>query len=153
MSVESKLTQMGLSLPVAPKPVATYVPAVLTNDGYVYTSGQIPLVSGELKYKGKVGKDLDEAQGYEAAKICALNCLSVIKAQIGDLDRIERIVKVVGFVNSAPGFSQQPKVVNGASDLLGELFGEKGQHARSAVGVCELPLDAACEVEMVVKVK
>ncbi|HMM19468.1 MAG TPA: RidA family protein [Selenomonadales bacterium] len=153
MSVESKLAQMGLSLPAAPKPVATYVPAVLTSDGYVYTSGQIPLASGELKYKGKVGKDLDEAQGYEAAKVCVLNCLSVVKAEIGDLDRIERIVKVVGFVNSAPGFSQQPKVVNGASDLLGEVFGEKGRHARSAVGVCELPLDAACEVEMVVKVK
>lgn len=152
MSVETKLKEMGLELPAAPKPVAAYVPAVKA-DGYVYTAGQIPFVNGELKYKGKLGKDLDEAQGYEAAKTCVLNCLSVIKAQIGSLDNIEQVVKVTGFVSSAPGFSAQPKVVNGASELLGQLFGEKGAHARSAVGVNELPLDAACEVEMIVKVK
>jgi len=152
MSAEKKLAEMGITLPVAPKPVATYVPAVLTEDGYIYTSGQIPLVNGELKFKGKVGKELDENQGFEAAKLCALNCLSVIREQIGSLDRIARVVKVVGFVNSAAGFSQQPKVMNGASNLIAELFGEKGQHARSAVGVSELPLDAAVEVEMVVKV-
>jgi len=152
MSIEAKLQEMGLELPPAPKPVAAYVPAVKI-DGYIYTSGQIPLLNGELKYKGKIGKDLEEKQGYEAAKLCALNCLSVIKAQIGSLDSIEKIIKVVGFVNSAPGFSAQPKVVNGASEFLGQLFGDKGQHARSAVGVNELPLDAACEVEMVVKIK
>ncbi len=152
MSIEAKLQEMGLELPPAPKPVAAYVPAVKI-DGYIYTSGQIPLLNGELKYKGKIGKDLEEKQGYEAAKLCALNCLSVIKAQIGSLDNIEKIVKVVGFVNSASGFSAQPKVINGASEFLGQLFGEKGQHARSAVGVNELPLDAACEVEMVVKIK
>lgn len=150
--VEEKLQEMGLTLPTAPKPVASYVPAVLS-DGYVYTSGQIPFVAGELKYKGKLGQDVDEMQGYEAAKVCCLNCLSVIKAQIGDLDKIERVVKVVGFVNSAAGFVMQPKVINGASDLLGELFGENGQHARSAVGVSELPLGAACEVELIVKIK
>lgn len=152
MNVENKLTEMGLTLPEAPKPVAAYVPAVKSG-GYIYTAGQIPFVNGELKYKGKVGKDLGEDQGYQAAQVCVLNCLSVIKAQVGSLDNIEQIVKVTGFVASAPGFNGQPKVVNGASELLGKLFGDKGLHARSAVGVNELPLDAACEVEMIVKVK
>ena len=150
--VEKKLAELGLSIPEAPKPVAAYVPAIKTGE-YIYTSGQIPLVSGELKYKGKVGAEITLEQGYEAAKVCALNCLSVIKGLIGDLDKIEQVVKVVGFVNSAPGFNMQPKVVNGASELLGAVLGEKGFHARSAVGVNELPLDATVEVEMVVKVK
>lgn len=152
MSYEAKLKEMGLELPEAPKPVAAYVPAVKIN-GFVYTSGQIPFVNGELKYKGKVGGGVSEADGYEAAKVCALNCLSVVKAQIGSLDKIERVVKVVGFVNSAAGFNMQPKVVNGASELIGQIFGDAGQHARSAVGVNELPLDSAVEVEMIVKVK
>jgi enamine deaminase RidA (YjgF/YER057c/UK114 family) len=152
LSIESKLQEMGLALPEAPKPVAAYVPAVKSG-GYVYTAGQIPFVGGELKFKGKVGADVDEAKGYEAARTCALNCLSVIKAQVGSLDNIEQVVKVTGFVASAPGFNGQPKVINGASELLGQLFGDKGLHARSAVGVNELPLDAACEVEMIVKVK
>jgi enamine deaminase RidA (YjgF/YER057c/UK114 family) len=152
VSIEQKLQEMGLELPVVAKPLASYVPAVVT-EGYIYTSGQVPIVKGELKYKGKVGQDLDEAQGYEAAKICALNCLSAVKSVAGSLDNIEKIVKVVGFVNSAPGFTMQPKIINGASDLLGQLFGEKGQHARSAVGVSELPLNAACEVEIIVKIK
>lgn len=152
MSIESKLQEMGLTLPEAPKPVAAYVPAVKSG-GYVYTAGQIPLVGGELKYKGKVGGGVDEAKGYEAARVCALNCLSVIKSQIGSLDDIEQVVKVTGFVASAPGFNGQPKVINGASELLGQLFGDRGQHARSAVGVNELPLDATCEVEMIVRVK
>lgn len=153
MSVEDKIKEMGLTLPLPPKPVAAYVPAVATADGYVYTAGQIPFVNGELVYKGKVGRDLDETQGYAAAQICVLNCLGAIKAAIGSLDRIEQVVKVVGFVASAPGFNAQPKVVNGASELLGKLFGAAGEHARSAVGVAELPLDAACEVELIVKVK
>lgn len=153
MSVETKLSEMGLALPAAPKPVAAYVPAVVTDDGYVYTSGQIPFANGELAFKGKVGAGLDEAQGYAAAQLCALNCLAVAKAAIGSFDRIERVVKVTGFVASAPGFNMQPKVVNGASELLGKLFGAKGEHARSAVGVSELPLDAAVEVEMVFKIK
>ncbi len=150
--VEKKLAEMGLSIPEAPKPVAAYVPAVKTGD-FIYTSGQIPLVNGELKFKGKVGAEMTLEQGYEAAKVCALNCLSVIKGLIGDLDKIEQVVKVVGFVNSAAGFNMQPKVINGASELLGAVLGEKGVHARSAVGVNELPLDATVEVEMVVKVK
>ncbi|MBZ4655344.1 MAG: RidA family protein [Bacillota bacterium] len=152
MSYEAKLKELGLEMPEAPKPVAAYVPAVKI-DKYVYTSGQIPFVNGELKYKGKVGGGVSEADAYEAAKVCALNCLSVIKAQIGSLDNIERVVKVVGFVNSASGFNMQPKVVNGASELIGQIFGDAGQHARSAVGVNELPLDATVEVEMIVKVK
>ena len=152
ISIEDHLQEMGLTLPIAPNPVAAYVPAVLI-DGYVYTSGQIPFVKGELKYKGKLGQELDEQQGYEAAKVCCLNCLSVVKAQIGNLERIEKVVKVVGFVNSAAGFTLQPAVINGASDLLEKLFGASGQHARSAVGVSELPLGAACEVELIVKVK
>ena len=109
--------------------------------------------NGELKYKGKVGGGVSEEEAYDAAKICALNCLSVIKAQIGSLDKIERVVKLVGFVSSAPGFNMQPKVINGASELVGQIFGDIGQHARSAVGVNELPLDATVEVEMIVKVK
>lgn len=152
MSIEQKLQEMGLELPVVAKPLASYVPAVAT-EGYVYTSGQVPMVKGELKYKGKIGQDLDETQGYEAAKVCALNCLAAVKSVAGSLDNIEKIVKVVGFVNSAPGFTMQPKIINGASDLLGQLFGEKGAHARSAVGVSELPLNAACEVEIIVKIK
>ncbi|KJR97075.1 MAG: endoribonuclease [Peptococcaceae bacterium BRH_c4a] len=149
---EAKLKEMGITLPVAPKPLAAYVPAVLA-DRYVYTSGQIPIVDGDLKFKGRVGSDLTEAQGYEAAKICAVNCLSAIKELIGSLDNIERIVKVSGFVNSAQGFASQPKVVNGASELLGEVFGEAGRHARAAVGVSELPMNAAVEVEIIVKIK
>ncbi len=153
MKVEEKIKAMGLTLPEPPKPVAAYVPAVATSDGYVYTAGQIPFVNGELAYKGKVGADLDEAEGYKAAQICALNCLGAVKAAIGDLDRIAQVVKVVGFVASAPGFNAQPKVVNGASELLGKLFGAAGEHARSAVGVAELPLDAAVEIEIIVKIK
>ena len=124
-----KLKEMGLGLPVVPKPVAAYVPAVKVGE-YVHTSGQIPFVNGELKFKGKVGRDFSEEQGYAAVQICVLNCLSVIKAQIGSLDNIEQVIKVVGFVNSATGFNRQPQVINGASELLGTLFGEKGQHAR-----------------------
>jgi enamine deaminase RidA (YjgF/YER057c/UK114 family) len=143
---------MGVKLPEAAKPLAAYIPAVQVGE-YVYTAGQIPLVAGELKYKGKVGKDVSEQEGYDAAKVCAINALSAVKSVIGSLDKVERIVKLTGFVNSAPGFTMQPKVVNGASEFLGEVFGEAGLHARSAVGVSELPIDAAVEVEIIVKVK
>lgn len=152
MGFEDKLKEMGIQVPEAAKPVAAYVPAVKSGD-YIYTSGQIPLVAGELKFKGKVGKDLTLEQGYEAAKVCAINCLAAIKSLTGTLDSIERVVKVVGFVNSAAGFTDQPKVINGASELIGNVFGQSGAHARSAVGVGELPLDSAVEVEMIVKVK
>jgi enamine deaminase RidA (YjgF/YER057c/UK114 family) len=126
---------------------------VVIIDGWAYTSGQIPLVDGKLAFQGKVGGPVDEKAGYEAARICAINCLAALKAALGSLDRIEQVVKVVGFVNSAAGFTSQPKVINGASELLGQVFGDAGKHARSAVGVAELPLDAACEVELVVKLK
>ena len=151
MSIAIKLQEMGLELPEVAKPVAAYVPAVKV-DSLVYTSGQLPVVRGELKFKGKVGQDVTPEQAYEGAQICCLNCLAAISAAVGGLEQIERVVKVTGFVNSAPGFSGQPKVVNGTSELLGKLFGDAGLHARSAVGVAGLPLDAAVEIEMIVTV-
>lgn len=150
--IEKKLEEMGLELPAAPKPVAAYIPAIQSGN-MVFTSGQIPFLNGELKFKGKLGKEVSIEEGYEAAKLCALNCLSVIKAVIGDLDRIEQVVKVNGFVNSVPEFSDQPKVINGASELFGNLFGEAGRHARAAVGSINLPMNATCEVEVIVRVK
>ncbi len=150
--VEEKLKEMGIQVPAAAKPLAAYVPAVKT-DGYVYTSGQIPLVDGKLCCTGKVGKDVALEDAYAAAKICAINCLAAIKTVVGSLDEIKQVVKVVGFVNSAPGFSAQPKVVNGASEFLGEVFGDAGRHARSAVGVSELPIDSPVEIELIVKLK
>lgn len=149
---EARLKKLEINLPPAPQPVGAYVPAVMT-DKYVYTSGQLPFVTGELSYKGKIGSDLSESQGYEAARICVINCLAVVRVLIGSLDNIDKIIKVSGYVNSAPGFTNQAKVINGASDLLGEIFDQAGRHARSALGVSELPLDAAVEVEMVVKIK
>jgi enamine deaminase RidA (YjgF/YER057c/UK114 family) len=149
---EAKLKELGITLPEVVKPLAAYVPAVRTGE-YVYTAGQIPMVAGELAYKGKIGSDLTVEQGYEAAKICAINALSALKSVIGSLDNVEQIVKVVGFVNSAPGFTTQPKVINGASEFFGAVFGEAGVHARSAVGVSELPIDSAVEIEIIVKVK
>lgn len=151
MSYEERISTMGLTLPPAPKPLAAYVPAVQAG-GFVFTSGQLPVVNGTLEFKGRVGAELTPDQGYKAARVCVLNCLSVLKAEIGSLDRVEKIVKLVAFVNSAQGFNQQPAVANGASELLGEIFGEAGKHARSAVGVNELPLGAAVEVEIIVKI-
>lgn len=152
MSFEAKLTEMGIVVPEAPKPVAAYVPAVQIGD-IIYTSGQIPFVDGQIKYKGKLGKEVTVEQGYDAAKVCVINALAAVKSLAGSLDNIEKIIKVVGFVNSAPGFTDQPKVINGASELLAEVFGEAGAHARSAVGVAELPIDSAVEVELIVKLK
>jgi enamine deaminase RidA (YjgF/YER057c/UK114 family) len=151
MSIEDKLKEMELELPVAPKPVAAYVPAVRCGS-LVFTSGQIPLVNGEVAYKGKAGKDCTEEQAYQAAKICALNCLAVIRDQIGSLDNIDRIVKVTGFVNCVDTFTMQSKVINGASEFLVALFGDKGLHARAAVGTNSLPLDSAVELEMIVAI-
>ena len=151
--VESKLAELGLSLPSVPAPLAAYVPAVTTGS-YVYTSGQLPLVDGALVEAGVVGDqegDITVERGAELARICALNALAAVKSQVGDLDRV-RVVKVVGFVASRPGFGGQPKVVNGASELLGEALGERGVHARSAVGVAALPLNAPVEVELTVEV-
>jgi len=152
MNVEQKLQELGLQLPEIAKPIAAYVPAIRVADT-VYTSGQIPLVKGEVKFKGKLGREFVIEDGYEAAKICALNCLAAAKSVIEDLDRIEKVIKVVGFVNSEVGFTDQPKVVNGASELLGKVFGPNGAHARSAVGVAELPLGVAVEIEMIFQIK
>lgn len=152
MGFEDKLKELGLIVPEVAKPVAAYVPAVRCGD-HVYTSGQIPLVKGEVKFKGKLGQELTIEDGYEAAKICALNCLAAVKSVAGSLDNVEKVIKIVGFVNSAANFTDQPKVVNGASELIGKVFGPAGEHARSAVGVSELPLGVAVEVEMIVKVK
>src|SRR5512144_1188740 len=148
---EERLADLGLTLPAVAAPVAAYVPAVRTGD-HVYTSGQLPMVEGALAATGKVGADVDAEQAKALARTCALNALAAVKAEVGDLGKVRRVVKVVGFVASAPDFTGQPGVVNGASELLGEVFGDAGVHARSAVGVAVLPLDAPVEVEIVVEV-
>lgn len=148
---EENLAELGLSIPQVAAPVAAYVPAVRTGN-YVYTSGQVPMRDGELVATGKVGGAVSEEQALEAAQQCGLNALAAIKAEIGDLSSITRVVKVVAFVASDPDYTGQPKVANGVSELLGKVFGDAGQHARSAVGVAVLPLDAPVEVEMVVEV-
>lgn len=147
-AVETRLRDLGITIPQVAAPVAAYVPAVVSGN-YVYTSGQLPFINGELPATGKVGSDIDAGQAKEYAAICAVNALAAVKSQIGDLDRVSRIVKVVGFVASDPAFTGQPGVINGASELLGEVFGEAGAHARSAVGVAVLPLDAPVEVEII----
>ena len=151
MGVEARIAELGLSLPPTPKPLAAYVPAMRAGN-LVFTAGQIPMVAGELKYKGKVGKDLSPEEAYQAARVCVLNALAAIKGVIGDLDKIQQVAKVVAFVNSAPGFTAQPGVANGASELLGQIFGDAGKHARSAVACNELPIAAAVEVELPVLV-
>jgi enamine deaminase RidA (YjgF/YER057c/UK114 family) len=151
MSFEEKIAELGIEIPEVPKPLAAYVPAMQAGE-LVFSSGQLPFVKGELKYKGKLGVDITVEQGYEAAKACVVNCLAAIKSVIGSLDDIEQVVKLTGYVNSAPGFTSQPLVINGASELLLEIFGEMGKHARAAVGVNELPLGAAVEVEIMVKI-
>ncbi len=147
----ARLAELGIELPPVVKPVAAYVPAVQTGN-LVYTAGQVPVVAGEMAGTGKVGAEITPEQGRELARVCALNALAAVDSLVG-IDAIVRIVKVVGFVASAPGFGGQPGVVNGASLLLGDVFGESGAHARSAVGVSELPLNAPVEVELIVEVK
>jgi enamine deaminase RidA (YjgF/YER057c/UK114 family) len=149
--VDDRLAEAGLTLPEAPAPVAVYVPAVRTGS-YVYTSGQLPLSAGELLATGKVGGDVDPQLAYDCARQCALNAIAAVQSVIGDLDQVVRVVKATVFVASTPDFTGQPGVANGASELLGTAFGEAGQHARSAVGVSVLPLDAPVEVELVVEV-
>lgn len=151
MSAEAKLAEMGIVIPEAPKPVAAYIPFVRTSD-LVFTSGQIALEAGQVKYKGKVGKDLSPEEGYQAARLCAINTLAVLRGAVGSLDKVVQIVKVVVFVNSAAGFTAQPAVANGASEFYQQVFGDAGRHARSAVGVAELPLDTAVEVEVIARV-
>ncbi|MGP3966494.1 RidA family protein [Streptomyces sp. 6N223] len=149
-AVEKRLGELGLALPEVAAPVAAYVPAVRTGR-YVYTAGQVPLVEGRLLAAGKVGAEIGLEQAKELAATCALNALAAVKSVAGDLDRVARVVKVVGFVASDPGFTGQPEVINGASELLVAALGEKGQHARSAVGVAVLPRDAPVEVEIQVE--
>ena len=150
MSANQRISDLGIVLPQVATPAGAYVPAVVSGN-LVFTAGQIPLVEGKLAATGKVGKDLTAEQAREIARICALNAVAAVKSVIGDLDRVKKIVKVVGFVASAPDFSQQPAVVNGASEVLEQIFGDKGIHARSAVGVAVLPLDAPVEVELIVE--
>ena len=150
-AVESRLADLGLTVPEVVPPVAAYVPAVRSGS-YVYTSGQLPMASGALQGTGKVGGDVTPERAKELAQLCALNAIAAVKMVVGDLDTVVRVVKVVGFVASTPDFTGQPGVVNGASELLGAAFGEAGVHARSAVGVAVLPLDAPVEVEIVVEV-
>jgi enamine deaminase RidA (YjgF/YER057c/UK114 family) len=146
---EERLAELGLSVPDVAKPVAAYVPA-LRSGNQVFTSGQLPMRSGELMATGKVGAEVTEEEAYACAQQCALNAIAAIRSEVGDLSLVAQVVKVVVFVASAPDFTAQPKVANGASELLGEVFGEAGRHARSAVGVAALPLGAPVEVEVLV---
>ncbi len=154
-AVEDRLAELGLTVPEVVPPVAAYVPAVL-DGSRVYVSGQVPMVDGVLAATGRVGEGeglVSPEQAKELAASCALNALAAVKSVVGDLDRVERVVKVVGFVASDPSFTGQPGVVNGASELFGKVFGDAGVHARSAVGVVALPLDAPVEVEVIVHVR
>jgi enamine deaminase RidA (YjgF/YER057c/UK114 family) len=148
---EERLAQLGLAVPAVAKPVAAYVPATRSGS-LVFTSGQLPTIDGKLSATGKVGAEVSAEEAKQLAERCALNALAAVKSEIGELSRVRRVVKVVGFVASAPGFTGQPAVINGASELLGKVFGEAGAHARSAVGVAVLPLDAPVEVELTVEI-
>ena len=150
-SPEEWLADLGLSLPEVPAPVAAYVPALRSGD-LVFTSGQLPMRAGQLMLTGKVGGEVSQEEAVECARQCALNALAAVRAEVGELSAVKRVVKVVAFVASTGDFTGQPFVANGVSELLGEVFGEAGRHARSAVGVPVLPLDAPVEVELVVEV-
>ena len=150
--IEERIKELGFKIPEAPKPLAAYIPAIRI-DKLVFTAGQLPMVDGKLIAVGKLGAEISNELGTKAAEKCAINCLSVIKSVIGNLDNIEQIVKVTVFINSASGFTAQPQIANGASEFLVKIFGEAGKHVRSAVGVNELPLNAAVEIEVIVKIK
>ena len=152
MTPEKRLEELGLTLPEVVTPLASYVPTARTGD-LVYTAGQLPFVGGELPATGKVGADVTPERAAELARTAALNAIAALRAEVGELSRVRRIVKVVGFVASAPDFYGQAQVVNGASDLLGEVFGDAGRHARSAVGMAVLPLNAPVEVELIAEVE
>jgi enamine deaminase RidA (YjgF/YER057c/UK114 family) len=150
-SVEQRIAELGLVFPATSKPLAAYIPAVQSGN-LVFTSGQLPMKDGSLLETGKVGAEVSTERAKELAAVCLLNALAAVKSVTGDLDKIIRVVKVVGFVASAPDFTSQPAVINGASELLGEILGDKGIHARSAVGGAVLPLDAPVEIELIVEV-
>ena len=146
---ETKLKEMGLSLPEVPKPVASYIPTLIISD-LLYTSGTLPMQNGKVMYVGKMGEKNNTIEiGYEASKLATLNSLSAVKSALGSLSKIKRVIKVTGFVNSGEGFTDQSKVINGASDLLVNVFGENGKHVRSALGIAELPLNALVEIEFI----
>lgn len=151
MDVEERLNELGITLPEAPVPLAAYCPWIKTGN-LLFVSGQLPLVNGKLAYSGKAGKDLDLNAARQAARVVAVNGLAQAKAALGSLNKISKCVRIGGFINSSPGFTEQPAVLNGASELLVEVLGEKGRHARAAVGVSELPLNAAVEVEFIFEV-
>lgn len=151
MSANARIKELGITLPEVAKPAGAYVPAVQSGN-LVFTAGQIPLVEGKLVATGKVGKEVSVEQARDIARICALNALAATKGVVGDLDRVKKVVKLVGFVASTADFTQQPQVVNGASELLEQIFGANGIHARSAVGVAVLPLDAPVEIELIVEI-
>ena len=151
--IEQRLSELGIELPNAAAPAANYIPYVVSGN-LVFVAGQITLWNGEIKFTGRVGEDLSVDDGYQAARLCGLNLLAQVReAAGGDLDRVTQVVKLGGFVNSTPDFTDQPKVINGASDLLVELYGDKGRHARSAVGMYALPSNIAVEIEMIVEIK
>src|ERR1041385_7375516 len=152
MGAERRLGELALELPPAPQALASYVPVVVTGN-LVFVAGQVPLSEGALMWSGKLGAELDVTAGAEAARRCALQILSALRAELGSLDRVRRVVKVTVWVASAPGFTDQPKVANGASDLFVEVFGDAGRHARAAVGAPELPLGAPVEVELIAEIE
>lgn len=153
LQVEKRLQELGIILPETPRPVAAYEPSVVFNRNLVYVSGQDCRKNGELLYQGKLGKELTVEQGAACARQSMINCLAALKAGIGSLDRVKRIVKVLGFVASAEGFGEQPFVINGGSELLIEIFGENGRHARAALGTNELPFGTPVEIEMIVEIE
>lgn len=150
MSIEHRLTELGMTLPSPPNPVATYVPSVQVGD-LLFISGMVPSRDGRVVFRGKVGREISKEQAYEAAKLALLNALATIRRAASSLDRVQRIVRMTGYVASDEGFTEQPFVINGASDLLVALFGEIGRHARVAVGVAELPMGVAVELELIVR--
>lgn len=148
--IEDRLRDLGYELPPVPSPAGSYVPATRAG-GFLFTAGQLPFKDGELPYTGKVGVDVSVEDAKEAARLCVLNALAAVKAEAGTLENVRRVAKVTGYVASSAGFNGQPEVMNGASDFLGEVFGEKGTHARTAVGVAELPLGSPVEVELMIE--
>ncbi|MCY9695176.1 RidA family protein [Paenibacillus alginolyticus] len=150
--IEQRLQELGITLPPSPEPRFTYIPCNQTGN-LIYLSGQDCRINGELMYEGKVGREVTIEQGQAAARQTIINCLAVMKGYLGDLDRVVKIVKMLGFVNSAPGFGDQPYVINGASDLLVAVFGEQGKHARSAIGTSDLPFHTPVEIELIVEVR
>lgn len=149
--IASRLAELKIELPKAAAPVANYVPVVITGN-HAYLSGQVTILNGEVKFVGQLGKDFQVEDGQKAARLCGMNILAQLQAALGDLDRVRRCVKLNVFVNSTPSFTDQPKVANGASDLMAEVFGDAGKHARSAVGVAQLPLGVAVEIDAVFEI-